>query len=62
MKIIAPLIDRLTASEIMARGKREMIPILIYMLIPLPIPFSVIFSTSHIQNIVPATRVKILEV
>ena len=41
-------------SAISAPGNREIIPIMINMEIPLPMPFSVIFSPNHMQNIVPA--------
>ena len=41
-------------SAIRAPGNLEMIPIIISIEIPLPIPFSVIFSPSHMQNMVPA--------
>ena len=38
-------------------GRRATIPIIIISEIPLPIPLSVIFSPSHITNIVPAVRI-----
>ena len=37
-----------------ANGKRAMIPMVMRIEIPFPMPLSVIFSPSHIQNIVPA--------
>ena len=40
-----------------ACGRRATIPIMIISEIPFPIPLSVIFSPSHMMNMVPAIRI-----
>lgn len=42
-----------------ACGRRATIPIMIISEIPLPIPLSVIFSPSHMMNMVPAIRMTV---
>ena len=48
------------ASPMMAPGRRDTIPIIISIEIPLPMPLSVIFSPSHMQNSVPAVTIIIV--
>ena len=55
-KSISSVCTRLTTS-IIALGKRSTIPAKMMSEIPLPTPFSVICSPSHITNIVPAASV-----
>ena len=50
------------ASAIILPGNLEIIPIMMSIEIPLPIPLSVIFSPSHIQNIVPDVNIIILDI
>ena len=48
---------RALTSANSAWGRRATIPIMIISEIPLPIPLSVIFSPSHMMNMVPAMRI-----
>ncbi len=48
---------RALTSANRAWGRRATIPIMIISEIPLPIPLSVIFSPSHMMNMVPAMRI-----
>ena len=57
MNIKAPDIPREPASCKIDAGKRDTIPIMINIEIPLPIPLSVIFSPNHIHNIVPPIKI-----
>ena len=59
MKYNAPCEPLEAASPKIAPGNLETIPIIINNDIPLPIPLSVILSPIHIQNMVPATKIKV---
>ena len=48
---------RALTSANSACGRRATIPIMMISEIPLPIPLSVIFSPSHMMNMVPAIRI-----
>ena len=58
---IAPLRES-SNIPITALGKPETIPIKIIKDVPLPIPLDEICSPSHIKNIVPTTRVVIVDI
>ena len=48
---------RALTSANSAWGRRATMPIMMMSEIPLPIPLSVIFSPSHMMNMVPAIRI-----
>ena len=49
--------NNILTSSTTPLGKRAMIPIMMIREIPLPIPFSVIFSPSHMIKMVPQVKV-----
>ena len=50
---------RALTSASSACGRRATMPIMMMSEIPLPMPLSVIFSPSHMMNMVPAIRITV---